>query len=170
MTVIVPECLIAPRSLGALMSLYEGNFLKLTGLAPRLRTSGAGPGQHAALVSCAGQDLDLHMTVEAATRYTVDLRLTYLFPEPAGLIADPDLRLRLYRDACMVEVLGWSGSHRHPVLRQHLPRLVNPGRGRRGGHQGVAGRELLAFERREEERAIARAQGRQEGDVVCALG
>ena len=115
---IVPECLIAPRSLGALMSLYEGNFLKLTGLAPRLRTSGAGPGQHAALVSCAGQDLDLHMTVEAATRYTVDLRLTYLFPEPAGLIADPDLRLRLYRDACMVEVLGWSGSHRHPVLRQ----------------------------------------------------
>jgi len=115
---IVPECLIAPRSLGALMALYEGNFLKLTAMAPALRRPGHRLRTASALRSRVARDLDLHLTVEGEARYTVDLRLTYLFAEPAGPVADPDLRLRLYRDAGMVEVLGWSGTHRHPVLRR----------------------------------------------------
>lgn len=100
------------------MALYEGNFLKLTAMAPGLRSPGARAPAAAGLMSRADRDLDLHLTVEGEARYTVDLRLTYLFPDPAGLVADPDLRLRLYRDAGMVEVLGWSGTHRHPVLQR----------------------------------------------------
>ena len=96
------------------MALYEGNFIKLSALAPALIR---GPtGAHG--LSRTAQDLDLHLAVHAVTRYTIDLRLTYLFAEPAGLAADPDLNLRLYLDARMVEVLSWSVSHRHEVLRQ----------------------------------------------------
>jgi len=101
------------------MALYEGNFLKLNGLAPGLINAPAGESG----LSRTSRDLDLHLCVDAVTRYTVDLRLTYLFEEFCGakftgLSADPDLNLRVYLDARMVEVVSWSISHRHEVLRQ----------------------------------------------------
>lgn len=116
---IVPQCSAEPRSLGALMALYEGNFIKLIALAPGITcTAVSEPG-----LSRSPHDLDLHLSIDAVTRYTVDLRLTYLFEEFAGgglrgLSADPDLHLRVYLDARMVEVISWSISHRHEVLRQ----------------------------------------------------
>jgi hypothetical protein len=119
---IVPQCRAEPRSLGALMALYEGNFIKLVAMAPLLATSaGSAPGvasTSTAGLSRSGRDLDLHLCVDAVTRYTIDLRLTYLFQEDDGVVADPDLHLRLYLDARMVEVISWSVSHRHAVLRQ----------------------------------------------------
>jgi hypothetical protein len=101
------------------MALYEGNFIKLNALAPDVMQSPAGE----AGLSRSPRDLDLHLRVDAVTRYTVDLRLTYLFEEFAGeqftgLSPDPDLHLRVYLDARMVEVVSWSISHRHEVLRQ----------------------------------------------------
>jgi uncharacterized protein len=106
------------------MALYEGNFIKLTGLAPSL----VGPemAAHALAegrkiepaLSRVARDLDLHLCVDGVTRYTVDLRLTYLFEESDGLSANPDLQLRLYLDARMVEVISWSVAHLHEVLRR----------------------------------------------------
>jgi len=116
---IVPQCRAEPRSLGALMALYEGNFIKLTALAPALIAPElAEGGRGRAALSRAASDLDLHLCVDGVTRYTVDLRLTYLFEEAAGLSADPDLHLRVYLDARMVEVISWAVSHLHEVLRQ----------------------------------------------------
>lgn len=118
---IVPQCRAEPRSLGALMALYEGNFIKLAALAPGVLVPApallAGTGREPD-VSRTARDLDLHLCVDAVTRYTVDLRLTYLFEAAGGLEADPDLHLRVYLDARMVEVISWSVSHRHEVLRQ----------------------------------------------------
>lgn len=128
---IVPQCKAEPRSLGALMALYEGNFIKLDALAPGLlgiAPAGASTSHATAthgtlargvpVVSRTAGDLDLHLCVDAVTRYTIDLRLTYFFEEPLSVVADPDLHLRLYSDARMVEVISWSVSHRHQVLRQ----------------------------------------------------
>lgn len=123
------------------MALYEGNFLKLSAMAPGLRQPGHGAPRAATMVSCSGRDLDLHLTVEAEARYTADLRLTYFFPDPTGPVADPDLRLRLYRDAGMVEVLGWSGTHRHPVL-QRLARTVGRELDRRWSRNMMLGKWL----------------------------
>ncbi len=128
------------------MALYEGNFIKLDALAPGLlgfapagastshataihgaaihRAAIDGAATHGTLargvpvVSRTAGDLDLHLCVDAVTRYTIDLRLTYFFEEPLSVVADPDLHLRLYSDARMVEVISWSVSHRHQVLRQ----------------------------------------------------
>lgn len=111
---IIAHCRAEPHSLGTLMALYEGNFVQLIGLVPALLTPLVGTRS----VSSAVGDLDLHLQVDAATRYTVDLRLTYLFEESQGLSADPDLNLRLYLDARMVEVVSWSNAHRHAVLRE----------------------------------------------------
>ena len=121
---IVPQCRAEPRSLGALMALYEGNFIKLTGLAPALIApelaghSLAECGRFEPALSRVARDLDLHLCVDGVTRYTVDLRLTYLFEESDGLSANPDLQLRLYLDARMVEVISWSVAHLHEVLQR----------------------------------------------------
>lgn len=111
---IVPQCRAEPRSLGALMALYEGNFIKLTSLAPCVIEGGKGE----RALSRAARDLDLHLRVDGVTRYTIDLRLTYLFDEADGISANPDLQLRLYLDARMVEVISWSVAHLHEVLRR----------------------------------------------------
>ena len=113
---IVPQCIVARRSLGALMALYEGNFIKFAGLAPVLPPNRVAVAFSA--VSTSARDLDLHLDVEAVTRYTLDFRLSYRFEEPAGCVADPDLRLRVYLDARMVEVRGWASAPRHKTLRQ----------------------------------------------------
>jgi uncharacterized protein len=109
---IVPQCPAEPGSLGGLLTLYESNYIKLCELLPRL------DGLAGEYRSASHRDLPLQLIVAAATRYTVDVSLTYLFAEASGLVADPDLRLRIYRDARMVEVLGWSGASRHRELRR----------------------------------------------------
>jgi hypothetical protein len=109
---IVPECILRRGSLGGLISLYEGNFIKLVSL---LGDPSRGCGQ---LVSRTSRDIDLHLSVEEGSRYTRLLRLTYLFDEPDGPVADPDLSVRLYLDARVAEVAGWAEFHRHPLLSE----------------------------------------------------
>ena len=109
---IVPECVIGPGSFGGLMALYESNFIKFSRLAGSV---GDEPGRD--YFSKVTTDCNLYLSVEASTRYTRDVRLTYRFPEADRLVADPDLRVRVYLDARMTEVSGWARHHQHPLLR-----------------------------------------------------
>ncbi|GMU76064.1 MAG: hypothetical protein AMXMBFR45_15550 [Gammaproteobacteria bacterium] len=107
---IVPECLVRPGSLGSLISLYEGNYLKLSALLGDPARP-IGPA-----VSRVPRDGDLHLLVEEGSRYTRLLRLSYLFDEPAGPVAEPDVAVRLYLDARVAAVTAWAGFQRHPRL------------------------------------------------------
>jgi uncharacterized protein YqiB (DUF1249 family) len=120
---IVPECIAVAGTFGGLVSLYEGNFLKVSTLLgdPRNLPMGAG-------VSRSPTDCDLHVAVEEGSRYTRLLRLTYLFDEPSGTVADPDLVVRLYLDARVAEVVSWAAFHRHETLAalaQHYARELD---------------------------------------------
>jgi uncharacterized protein YqiB (DUF1249 family) len=117
---IVPECLARPGSFGGLMTLYEANNIKLTQLIPKLcdRDGVAVSHDNAPDNSDDNSDCDLHLIIEHQTKYTCELRLTYLFEDEAKLIADPDLIARVYYDARMVEVRSWIDHHRHAVLRK----------------------------------------------------
>ena len=92
-----------PRGLVALMGLYESNYLRLASLA----------GHPAALsgsaVSVVSGDCELHLQVLERSRYTTDLSLTYLLPPSATDVTlprqVPDLLLRAYHDARLVEAL-----------------------------------------------------------------
>lgn len=86
------------------MSLYESNFLRLAALVGDAR---ALPPQRISRV--AGQ-CDLVLTLLEHTVYTSALTLSYLLPR-AGVLAPalqsyPDLRLRIYHDARLVEAEG----------------------------------------------------------------
>ena len=55
---IVPECFVRPGTLGGLISLYEGNFIKLCSL---LGDPGRVSGQ---FISRTSKDCDLHLCIE----------------------------------------------------------------------------------------------------------
>ncbi len=109
---IVPECDASPGSFGGLMALYEANFIKFAQL------SGDPQDLSVDSVSTPQGDFPLYLTVSEVTKYTRVLRLTYLFETSTGLVADPDLGMRIYLDARLVEVTGWAASHQHNALLQ----------------------------------------------------
>ncbi len=88
-----------PVRLAALMELYERNFLMVEQLVPELDL----PFDTA--VSHCATDLPLHLTTLERSRYTCAFRLTYEFTQGAQTRLDPDLQLRVYRDAHVVEAL-----------------------------------------------------------------
>ena len=100
-----------PRSFVALMSLYESNFIRLEWLAGPL---GALAGSHRSRVAA---DCDLVLTVTERSPYTSTVALSYLLPAPDGERHYPDMRLRIYHDAHLVEAQQWAAVHTQPVLR-----------------------------------------------------
>lgn len=99
-----------PGSFVGLMTLYESNYIRLRWLVPHLDEI------EGALVSRVPGDCPLSLKLEERSRYTTTLSLTYLFEYPAGVIADPDLQVRIYHDARLAEVSCCARWHRHEVL------------------------------------------------------
>jgi uncharacterized protein YqiB (DUF1249 family) len=113
-----------PRGFAALMALYESNHLRLSQLAGELRDLDG-----TRRSSVAG-DCDLALAVTEASPYTTTLELTYLFGDPSAgeaaagadaasgpLRSAPDMLLRVYHDARLVEAHGWAQRHGHPALQ-----------------------------------------------------
>lgn len=102
----VCPCCGKPRRLAHLMEIYERNFRLLQQLIPELDA----PFEQA--ISSSATDPALHLTLLARDRYTLSLKLTYAFIGEDGVEHHPDLWIRVYRDALLVEAL--SCSHRPP--------------------------------------------------------
>jgi uncharacterized protein len=116
-----------PRSFVALMGLYESNYIRLGWLAGELRTLA---GRYASAVT---GDCDLVLTVTERSPYTSTAQLTYLLPAGRGTQRYPDLRVRIYHDAHLVEAQQWTcaaagtaargrraGAGRHPAAEREL--------------------------------------------------
>ena len=101
-----------PRSFVSLMTLYESNFIRLGWLARDLKRLPS----HA--VSRVSGDCDLHLVVTERSRYTTSLELTYRFDEDGVSIAEPNLELRIYHDARLLEACRAIDSRRHRDLAQ----------------------------------------------------
>jgi uncharacterized protein YqiB (DUF1249 family) len=92
------------RGFSALMGLYESNFLRLEALAGPL----AGfVGERRSLVT---GDCELVLALLGRSPYTLELSLSYLLPSGQGQLERvPDLELRLYCDARLLEVATGQG-------------------------------------------------------------
>jgi uncharacterized protein len=101
-----------PRSFVALMSLYESNYLRLSTLAGNLRML-----EDVRLSRVAG-DCDLRLSVTERSPYTTSVDLTYLFSSDGGVSTYPDMRVRIYHDARLVEAQEWASQHEHEALRR----------------------------------------------------
>jgi uncharacterized protein len=101
-----------PRSFVALMSLYESNYLRLATLAGDLRQLPE------VRVSRVADDCDLRLSITERSPYTTSFDLTYLFPQGEGISTYPDMRVRIYHDARLVEAQEWATHHDHQALRR----------------------------------------------------
>jgi len=111
-----------PRGFVALMSLYESNYLRFLHLAgDPTRLSGT-------LISRIDGDCELHLAVLEHMPYTSMLTLTYVLPsgDSDRLERLPDLRLRAYHDARLLEA---DQLRQPPRLQPPCQSGLNPGKG-----------------------------------------
>ena len=95
---LVPQTVVRPNSFVGLMALYESNYLRLLRLIPAIdRIDGC-------FQSRVAGDCDLFVEVIENSRYTVTLSLTYRLATDEGLLADPDMTVRVYLDGKQAEV------------------------------------------------------------------
>jgi uncharacterized protein YqiB (DUF1249 family) len=112
-SLIVPQCVYRPGTFTGLMTIYESNYIKLSQLTKAFDWSSP------VLVSVSPVDNDLHVEVVRREPYTTTLRMTYWFSEPDGtVVPDPDLILRVYHDARLVEAVSGRDRHTHHKLRE----------------------------------------------------
>ena len=100
-----------PRSFVALMSLYESNYIRLGWLAGDLRAL------EGTYRSRAEGDCELLLEVIEQCAYTSILALTYELPAVGGPARCPDLRLRVYHDARLVEAEQWADLKAEPAVK-----------------------------------------------------
>src|SRR5699024_6355108 len=89
--------------------LYESNYLRFERLVPETDVPFAEAVSH-------GDGQALYLRVLERCRYTVTLHLTHWFGDGANARPDPDLRLRIYRDARLVEAIYCDASSRYAAL------------------------------------------------------
>jgi uncharacterized protein len=112
-SLIVPQCVYRPGSFTGLMTIYESNYIKLRQLTAEFDWPGV------SMRSSSPRDSDLHAQLLRREPYTTTLQLTYWFEEPNGVwVPDPDLTLRIYHDARLVEAVGGRDKHSHHKLRE----------------------------------------------------
>ena len=85
--------------------------------APRVRY--LSPSTPWVAISAIESDCDLRLRVGEVSPYTTMLELTYLFGCEGDETActAPDMQLRIYHDAGLVEAHSWAATHHHPLLR-----------------------------------------------------
>jgi len=105
---------VQPKDFVSLMDMYEENYIKLRKLIPNL--------QHIedSAVSKSTGHLDLHLKIKERSKFTTTLLLSYYFDEDSELRMEPNLKIRIYHDAGLAEVM--SGKlHHGRLLLDNLP-------------------------------------------------
>ena len=99
-----------PRSFAGLMGLYESNFRRFVRLLPEIDI----PFEQA--VSHSPKERDLHLRVLERCKYTTTVHLTYWFGPEEAQRADPDLTVRIYRDAELAEAVHCDSASRYAAI------------------------------------------------------
>jgi uncharacterized protein YqiB (DUF1249 family) len=91
------------------MNCYEANFERLTWLIPGIQSMEG-------MALSEGRDLmDLQLEVVERCRYTLTIALTHYFRSDGALVSDPYMKIRIYLDARVAEVLSYQ-NHRFQLL------------------------------------------------------
>ncbi len=108
-----------PTSLSRLMALYEDSYARLMQLTPETDFPFDSACSRSTL------DRDLHLRVLERSRYTVTINLSYRFESEDSILVEPDVDIRIYRDAMLAEALR-VGPHSHCAVLKDLDRELGP--------------------------------------------
>jgi uncharacterized protein YqiB (DUF1249 family) len=101
------------RSFAGLMELYEQNYMRLRNIAPDLKVADE-------MISSVPEHQDLFLSITRRCRYTTMLRMTYRFEDEGEVLFEPDLHLKVYHDARVVEVQQLQSRSRGPLYLADL--------------------------------------------------
>ncbi|MEM7565196.1 MAG: DUF1249 domain-containing protein, partial [Pseudomonadota bacterium] len=101
------------RSFSGLMELYEHNYMRMRNLVPDLQVADE-------MISSVPDHQDLFLSVTQRCKYTTMIRLTYQFQDQGQTLFEPDLHLKMYHDAKVVEVQPLQSRTRGPMLMADL--------------------------------------------------
>jgi uncharacterized protein YqiB (DUF1249 family) len=101
------------RSFAGLMELYEQNYMRLRNIAPDLEVADE-------MISSVPDHQDLFLSITRRCRYTTMLRMTYRFEGEEEVLFEPDLHLKVYHDARVVEVQQLQSRSRGPLYLADL--------------------------------------------------
>ena len=101
------------RSFAGLMELYEHNYLRLRNIVPDLTVADE-------MISVVPDHQDLYLSVTERCKYTTMLRMTYRFESGDEVLFEPDLHLKMYHDARVVEVQQFVSRTRGPMYMADL--------------------------------------------------
>lgn len=96
---------VETRGFVSLMDLYENNYIRFRKLVGELGELGS------SAVSQVEGCLDLYLQVLERSRYTSTVCLTYRFTDDDSFASEPNLVVRIYHDAGMVEVIAGHLKH-----------------------------------------------------------
>lgn len=105
-----------------MMMVYEANYIRLIQLIPRLKSiSGT--------VISRGSDLpDIYLSILERGKYTTTVSLTHYLMIDGNIVPDLDMKIRVYHDAEVAEVIGYQHESRfasyypypNPMMRHHF--------------------------------------------------
>jgi uncharacterized protein len=107
---------VGAHTFAGLMELYETNYIRLRNLVPELDA------MPSVAVSRVPGALDLHLLLLERCRFTTTLGLTYHFHDEEGAFPAPDIKVRIYHDAQVAEVIACGrrrGLHHAEYNRLH---------------------------------------------------
>jgi len=105
---------VVPVDFVSLMDMYEDNFIKLRKLIPDINKI------KQSSVSNSPGHLNLHLQILERSKFTTTLRLSYCFTDKGESRLEPNLKIRIYHDAGLAEVMSGKLHHGRLVL-DHLP-------------------------------------------------
>ncbi len=98
----------------SLMDMYEDNYIKLRKLIPDVQSI------KKSAISTSPGHLNLHLQILECSKFTTTLRLSYCFTDKGKSRLEPNLKIRIYHDAGLAEVMSGKLHHGRLVL-DHLP-------------------------------------------------
>ncbi|RDH83949.1 MAG: DUF1249 domain-containing protein [endosymbiont of Galathealinum brachiosum] len=105
---------VQPVDFVSLMDMYEDNYIKIRKLIPGLQQI-----KESAISESQGH-LNLHLNIVERSKFTTTLRLSYCFADNGETRLEPNLKIRIYQDAGLAEVMSGKLHHGRLVL-DHLP-------------------------------------------------
>ena len=101
---------VTPNSFSGLMDIYEHNYMRLRKIVPDLSIADQ-------MVSSVPGHADLYLSIKERCKFTTMLSMTYRFEKSGRFLFEPDLHLKVYHDARLVEV--------QHLLKRHYGLLEN---------------------------------------------
>jgi len=105
---------VVPVDFVSLMDMYEDNYIKLRKLIPNVKNINKSG------ISKSPGHLNLHLQILERSKFTTTLRLSYCFTDNGESRLEPNLKIRIYHDAGLAEVMSGKLHHGKLVL-DHLP-------------------------------------------------